>query len=306
MKCDKKKKQRDEEMSNLDDKMIEYINLLDKYTSEDGVFTTSIDNLFLYRGSKPHRCTPEVYGAGIALGAQGKKHVYLNSNRYNYHSGNFMTLFVPFPLECEVIEASLEKPLLGAGLYFDQSRLSKILVKIEQEEPTLIQPEVTKASAIFSARINENLLDAFIRLLKTLDKPGEGKILGELIIDEIYFRILSEEQGGSLLYYLKHNGQIHQIYKVVEYVHQNLDKPLLVDDLASIIHMSSSDFYKKFKEVMHLSPLQYAKSIKLNKARAYLMEGKSVSETSYMVGYNSPAQFSREYKRHFGVVPSAT
>lgn len=293
-------------MIDLESKMSEYVNLLEKHTSEDGVFTTHIDNLFIYRGSSPHRCVPEIYGAGIVMGAQGKKYVYLDNQRYNYHSGHFMTLFAPFPLECEVIEASPDKPLLGAGLYFDQNRLSKILVKMEQVEPSLIQPEVANVSAIVSAQINDHLLDAFIRLLRTLDRPGESEMLGELIVDEIYYRILSEDLGGSLLHYLRQNGQIHQIYKVVEYVHQNLDKSLLVDDLAGILHMSHSDFYKKFKEVMHLSPLQYTKSIKLNKAQTYLKEGKSVSEAGYMVGYNSPAQFSREYKRHFGIVPSAT
>jgi AraC-like DNA-binding protein len=70
--------------------------------------------------------------------------------------------------------------------------------------------------------------------------------------------------------------------------------------------MSSSGFYKSFQDVMHLSPLQYAKSMKLFRAQTLIQEGKSVSEAGYLVGYNSPAQFSREYKRHFGFTPSAT
>ena len=122
----------------------------------------------------------------------------------------------------------------------------------------------------------------------------------------LFHPVLIEEQGGALKYLLQQNGQIQQIAKAVEYVHQNLDKPVSVDYMAEIVNMSNSGFHKKFKEVMHLSPLQYVKSIKLNRAQAYILEGKSVSEAGYMVGYNSPAQFSREYKRHFGVVPSAT
>ena len=92
----------------------------------------------------------------------------------------------------------------------------------------------------------------------------------------------------------------------VEYVHQHLDQPVSVDDLADIVNMSSSGFHKKFKQVMHLPPLQYAKAIKLNRAQTYIMDGKSVTEASYMVGYNNLAQFSREYKRRFGFAPSAT
>jgi AraC-like DNA-binding protein len=57
---------------------------------------------------------------------------------------------------------------------------------------------------------------------------------------------------------------------------------------------------------MHMPPLRYAKLIKLNQAQTLIREGKNASEAGYLVGYNSPAQFSREYKRYFGFVPSAT
>ena len=79
-----------------------------------------------------------------------------------------------------------------------------------------------------------------------------------------------------------------------------------VDELAGIVNMSTSGFRKTFREVMHMPPLQYAKSIKLNRAQTLIREGKNANEAGYMVGYNSPAQFSREYKRHFGFAPSAT
>ena len=79
-----------------------------------------------------------------------------------------------------------------------------------------------------------------------------------------------------------------------------------MDKLAELANMSSSGFRKTFRKVMHMPPLQYAKSIKLNHAQTLIREGKNTSEAGYMVGYNSPAQFSREYKRHFGYAPSAT
>jgi len=178
--------------------------------------------------------------------------------------------------------------------------MEQAALQIDRQDPP------NNVSGIFSAPLNQKLLNVVIRLFKTLDDPDEANILGESAIDEIYFRILSDEQGGMLKYHLQQRGQIHEISKAVEYVHQNLDKSTSIDDLADIVNMSSSGFHRKFKEVMHLSPLQYAKSIKLNKAQTYIIEGKSVSEAGFMVGYNSPAQFSREYKRFFGMAPSAT
>lgn len=55
-----------------------------------------------------------------------------------------------------------------------------------------------------------------------------------------------------------------------------------------------------------MSPLQYAKSMKLHKAQQLLREGKRANQAAYLAGYNSTAQFSREYKRHFGFTPSET
>ena len=152
--------------------------------------------------------------------------------------------------------------------------------------------------------MNDKLLDASIRLLKTLDSPDEATIIGEAVIDEIYFRILKHERGGTLPHLLQRQGQIRQIAQAVEYVHHNLSEIISIDELATLVRMSRSAFHKKFKEVMHLSPVQYAKQVKLNKARVHIINGMNVNEAGYMVGYNSPAQFSREYKRYFGVMPS--
>lgn len=291
-------------MENQSERMAEFVRLIEEITVKDGIYETDVDKLLLFRESQPHNRIPRIYDPGIIFGAQGKKSVYLDGKRYDYSAGNFLTLFISMPMECEIIEASPEKPLLGVGIYLDPNRMAKLLLKMDRVDQSPVKAEALNMSGIFSSPIKENLLDALIRLLKALNSPVEATILGDAIVDEIYFRILSEEQGGSLKYLLQQRGQIQQISKAVEYLHQNLDKPVSVDDLADIVNMSSSGFHKKFKDVMHFSPLQYAKSIKLNKAYGYIMEGKSVSEAGYMVGYNSAAQFSREYKRHFGVVPS--
>jgi transcriptional regulator GlxA family with amidase domain len=92
----------------------------------------------------------------------------------------------------------------------------------------------------------------------------------------------------------------------VEHIHQNIDQPVSVEGLANMVHMGQTSFYENFKKVMHMSPLKYAKSIKLGRAQALIREGKKANEAGFLVGYNSPAQFSREYKRHFGFAPSAT
>ncbi len=287
--------------------MIEFIHLLEKHSPDEGANLTIVPNLKTWKMSEPYKLTPQVYEPCIIICAQGKKNIFLSGKQYDYNPGSFMTIFAPMVLECELIEASPEKPLLAAIIQFDRNRIFQMILKMEQVPPQIIKQNTpNNVSGIFSASLRQDLLYVVIRLLKTLDEPNEAKILGKSIIDEIYFRILSDEQGGMLKFHLQQRGQIREISRAVEYVHQNLDKSMSIDDLADIVNMSNSGFHKKFKEVMHLSPLQYAKSIKLNKAQSYIMEGKNVSEAGFMVGYNSSAQFSREYKRFFGLSPSAT
>ncbi|WP_250162442.1 helix-turn-helix transcriptional regulator [Psychrobacter sp. WY6] len=67
-----------------------------------------------------------------------------------------------------------------------------------------------------------------------------------------------------------------------------------------------SGFHQHFKEITQLSPLQYQKSLRLMKARQLIQLGEAqVSQIAMQVGYESPSQFSREYKRLFGVSPSS-
>ncbi len=285
--------------------LTEFRDLIARHAPAEGLNSTSIVNLVTFRGSESHCRTPTIYEPALILAAQGNKYLYLEGKRFEYGAGQFLALFMPMAFECELIGATPEQPMLGVAIRLDRHRLANMLLKMGQVRQLSEPPAVESSSGVFSAPISDQLLDAAIRLMRTLEEPTEAAVLGESIIDELYFRILTDERGGALKVLLRQQGPIQQISRAVEFLHENLERNVPVDDLASTVNMSVSGFHKKFKEVMHLSPLQYSKLIRLNKARTYLMEGQSVSEAGYRVGYNSPAQFSREYKRQFGVVPSA-
>lgn len=291
-------------MEQKSDRMAELIGLVEKNAPEEGMNVTMLPYLELYRESEPYKPKPLLYKPFFVFIAQGRKRSVLDNLTYEYDAGHFLVTLAPMPLECQVFEASQDRPLLAIAILLDRQRILNILMRIDQVEQAPARPGEINPSAIFTAPVNDQLLDAAIRLLKTLDSPAEAAVVGEAVIDEIYFRILKHERGGALPQLLQQRGQIHQIARAVEHVHRNLSEPVSVDELAALVNMSSSAFHKKFKEVMHLAPLQYAKQVKLNKAQTHILEGMSVSEAGYKVGYNSPAQFSREYKRHFGVAPS--
>jgi AraC-like DNA-binding protein len=68
--------------------------------------------------------------------------------------------------------------------------------------------------------------------------------------------------------------------------------------------MSESSLYQNFKTVTSMSPIQFQKKLRLEEAKQLLMvRNIEVSEAAYLVGYESPSQFSREFSRMFGVAP---
>jgi AraC-like DNA-binding protein len=68
--------------------------------------------------------------------------------------------------------------------------------------------------------------------------------------------------------------------------------------------MSVSELHHQFKAITTMGPLQYQKQLRLQEARRLMLSGSMDATTAALeVGYQSPSQFSREYRRLFGLPP---
>ncbi len=149
---------------------------------------------------------------------------------------------------------------------------------------------------------------AFDRLIRLLDYPNDIEFLASLIQQEIYYRLLSAEQGNKLRKLVVDGSHTHRIAQATDWIKSHLNEPIMVESLASRCGMSVSGFHQHFKEITQLSPLQYQKSLRLMEAKRLIKihgQGAQISQIAMQVGYESPSQFSREYKRQFGVSPSS-
>src|SRR3546814_7005641 len=79
---------------------------------------------------------------------------------------------------------------------------------------------------------------------------------------------------------------------------------LRVEELAAAAHMSPSALHQRFKAATTMAPLQFQKQLRLQEARRLMLsEGMEAAAAGHRVGYDSPSQFSREYRRLFGAPP---
>ncbi|HWY23584.1 MAG TPA: AraC family transcriptional regulator [Nevskia sp.] len=250
------------------------------------------------RHSRPR--APVVYEPGIFILVQGRKRGFLGDQMYVYDQHNYLVTSVPLPLECET-EATPEQPLLGLAVNIDLANLAELLLEMDDRLPD----SGASPRGIYATPLDAELGGAVIRLLEALRTPVEARVLGPQIVREIIYRVLCGEQGGALRALATRHSHCGRIGKVLRHVHSHFTAPLDVETLAEEASMSVSAFHHHFKAVTSTSPLQYVKTIRLHQARLLMVhEGLNAGVAAQRVGYESPSQFSREFKRLFGSNPS--
>lgn len=262
--------------------------------------TTPIPELSLYRREAPSEPTSYLHGPSICLIAQGSKRVILGEESYTYDAQNFLLTSVGLPVVAQVIEASTDRPYLGLSLKLDPGKIAQLIMDAD-----LPSPPIRKAGrGMAVSGLTAPLLDAFHRLLDLLDEPEDIPILAPLIRREIYYRLLVGDQGARLRQIVEMGSQSHQIAQAIEWLKDNYSRPLRVDDLAAFAGMSTSSLHHHFRAMTAMSPLQFQKRLRLQEARLLMLtQHLDAAIAALRVGYESPSQFSREYRRLFGAPP---
>ncbi|WP_313759144.1 AraC family transcriptional regulator [Atlantibacter hermannii] len=273
------------------------VNLLKN--NEDEIHALLPDIRLLY-GTQPHPRTPVMYQPGIIFLFSGNKTGYLNNRVFRYDANEYLLLTVPLPFECETYATS-ETPLAGIRINVDVQQLQTLLMDIGEDEA--FRPAQC-ASGINSAVLSDEILCAIERLIDVLEKPLDARILGKSIIREILYHVLMGPRGGALLALVSRQTHFSLISRVLKRIENQYTENLTVDQLALDANMSVSAFHHNFKSVTSTSPLQYIKTFRLHKARMLIVhDGMKASAAAMRVGYESASQFSREFKRYFGVTP---
>ncbi|MGL4726970.1 MAG: AraC family transcriptional regulator [Scandinavium sp.] len=262
--------------------------------------TALLPDIRLLYGTQPGTRTPVMYQPGIVFLFSGHKIGHINERVFRYDANEYLLLTVPLPFECETF-ATPEVPLAGLRLNVDILQLQELLMDIGEDE--LFQPSMA-ASGINSATLSDDILCAAERLLEVMERPLDARILGKQIIREMLYHVLMGPRGGALLALVSRQTHFSLISRVLKRIESQYTENLSVDQLAAEANMSVSAFHHNFKSVTSTSPLQYLKTYRLHKARMMMVhDGLKASTAAMKVGYESASQFSREFKRYFGLTP---
>ena len=278
------------------------IERLKRHTPQEGFNETAIDGLRLYRQDQPAtEPFPVIYEPSICIIVQGSKRLVFGRRSILYDEGNFLVNALTLPLHAEMSEASPEKPFLGFLMRFDPLQVSTLVTELDG---LVDWPESPMPEIISACPLSEGISRANQRLIACLDDAMDRRILSAGLIREILYEVLRGPKGRILYEQALRGGKAHQIARAVAYIEKHFHQSLDVSTIAKQAAMSPSVLHQHFKRLTALTPMQYVQHLRLHQARTLLLAGHGAAQAGFEVGYNSPSQFSREFRRLFGVPPS--
>ncbi|MCB1605439.1 MAG: AraC family transcriptional regulator [Xanthomonadales bacterium] len=266
--------------------------------SEAGLHPTPLPALSLIRADQTVDHLPAIYEPSLCVVVQGRKRALLGDEQFEYNPGHFLVVSMTLPVIAQITEASPQRPYLCLRLEIDAGAVADLLMQSAPE------PVAAAGRGLYLESMSQELADAFLRLLRVLDQPAELSVLAPMLTREIYFRVLGSSMGARLRDLVDSASHARRIAAAIELIKQRFDQNFSVAEIAEQVHVSPSTLHHRFKALTAMTPLQFQKQLRLHEARRLMLsEGLGAASAGHRVGYGSPSQFSREYRRLFGQPP---
>ena len=270
------------------------------HTHAEGLVRTAVPGLGLSRRSAITECYSAAYEPELVVFTQGEKCITVGGVTHVCDGSKFLLTSIDLPVVGQFTRASRTEPFLALALKLEMPAVREDL----SQEEFLAPDSMLGTHGLDVGQTPPELLAACSRLLDLLDTPRDIQFLSTLIQREIIYRVLRSSLGRHLRAIATHGDQSNRTAKAVAWLKNNYARPLRVEELASVAQMGVSTFHHHFRSLTAMSPLQYQKRLRLHVARMRMItDGLDAASAAFEVGYESPSQFNREYRRIFGQPP---
>lgn len=279
-------------------RIAELADAIGRHVRANGVHPTPLAPLDLFRGTEPTDWGLALYEPALVVLAQGSKEVQVGGVTHRYDPSQYVLASVDLPLLCRVVQASAADPYMGLRLRLDPVIVGEVLAECPAP------PSETAARGLVVTPVEPALLDALLRLLALLETPGDVAYLLALLQREITYRVANGPQGARIRQIAASGAPAQRVAQAIAWIKEHAAEAIRVEEVAQQVGLGQSAFHLHFKTVTGMTPIQYQKRLRLMEARRLMVAaGLTAAESAYRVGYASPSQFSRDYRRLFGAPP---
>lgn len=267
---------------------------------QPGQHATSIPFLSILRNDRSTAFTRGILEPSMCLIAQGRKRLNISNQAFICDPGSFLVSIIDMPLKAQITDVSPKKPYIGLLVKFDPSDIATVMreANIQKKPNTQLRP------GAFTGTADEGLIEIFLRLNTLAYRRDKQNYLYDLAKKELIYYILNTDFGDHFVQATILSNNKIGIGTALEWIRENFSEDYSLKHLVKLSGMSTSSFLTKFKKVTSTTPLQYQKQLRLQEARRLILSGEANATIAALeVGYTSPTQFNREYKRFYGDSP---
>ncbi|MCL4065816.1 AraC family transcriptional regulator [Pseudomonas sp. GX19020] len=268
----------------------------DAHAGPFGYAPTPFRGLGVVRQLRPGELQVQVQKPLIAMCLQGRKRVTMAGRDFDYGPGEALLITADVPTTSRILEACPAAPYYAVALELDPALLRSLAAEVDLAAAS---PGPVRIEAA-----DPDVMDAARRLLRILGQPGAQAVLGDALLREMHYWLLTGRHGSAIRNLGLADSHASRIARAVAVIRKDYARALRIGELADLAGMSESSFHQHFRAVTTLSPLQFQKQLRLVEARRQMLaDGAAIGHAAHAVGYESVPQFTRDYARMYGAPP---
>lgn len=245
----------------------------------------------------------------LASMISGRKIMHLqNKATFDFLPGESVVLPAKKKMIIDFPDASLKNPTRCMALGIDSQKIQETIEAYQNATEIEENFALSSNLNLSPLHLNNNtqvqhLVD---RLLQTFTSGHKSKdALLDVMIKELILRLLQTNARAALLDETSDLFDNNRMAFVLKYIREHYREDISVENLANKACMSSSHFYKTFKNTLGETPIEYLNSERLKQAKKLIRNSTSqLSEIAFLCGFNSPSYFNTQFKKQEGMTPS--
>ncbi len=268
------------------------------HADSGGVAATPVAGLTIIQETAPTALQFAINRPLVTLVLQGRKRVTIGSSTFNFGAGESLLITADVPTVSQITRATPATPYYSLVIDLDPSVIADLLVDIGPAP-------AGSAAPVRVDPTDSEVADAALRLMRLLDRPSAQPVLEGQLVRELHYWLLMGRHGSAIRNLGVAGSHVQRIGRAVGVIRTKFNEPLRVEQLAEAAGMGLSSFHQHFRAITSLTPLQFQKQLRLIEARRRMLShGEMISNAAYAVGYESVPQFTRDYRRLFGLPPA--
>lgn len=277
-------------------------NIARSFSLMEGENKTEIPFLSIYRSTDRKIDMPQLESFYIYVVLDGSIRLYTPSGIMDYLAGQYSISKIDTSNSGYVLTFLDKGDFLALAIELTLNDVISVLLDIDGDFAEKIAAAKLDNGTMTSS--DTLVVSSIARLFPIMKEPAHRAFMEKHIKKEIIFYILCGSCGSQFLQSIINIQQAGEIYEINSWIKENFRHSFTVEELAEKRNMSVSLFHQKFKSAVGMGPLQCQKRLRLTEARRLMLdENQNVTEASMEVGYESVSQFTRDYRKMFGMNP---